>query len=88
MILLRQNFAVDAQHGQKATSSAITGFIIAGKDEEFTTATPVMIDEKTVCLSSGLVEKPLYVRYNWADYPMGNLYGVTGLPVAPFANDR
>lgn len=71
-----------------ATSSAITGFIIAGKDGEFTTATPVMIDEKTVSLSSGLVDKPLYVRYNWADYPMGNLYGVTGLPVAPFANDR
>lgn len=71
-----------------ATSSALTGFIIAGKDGRFTTATPVLVDDHTVRLSSGLVDKPLYVRYNWADYPAGNLYGTTGLPVAPFANDR
>ena len=25
------------------------------------------------------------VKYNWADYPDGNLRGITGLPVAPFA---
>ena len=72
----------------KPSSNALTGFIIAGKDGEFTTATPVMKDETTVTLSSPLVAKPEYVRYNWADYPCGNLYGTTGLPVAPFANDR
>lgn len=71
-----------------ASTSAMTGFIIAGKDGEFTTATPVKVDDRTVRLSSGLVDEPVYVRYNWADYPGGNLYGVTGLPVAPFANDR
>lgn len=72
----------------QATSSALTGFIIAGKDGRFTTATPVMVDDRTVRLSSTFVDRPMYVRYNWADYPMGNLYGTTGLPVAPFANDR
>ena len=25
------------------------------------------------------------VKYNWADYPDGNLRGITGLPVAPFS---
>ena len=72
----------------KPSSNALTGFIIAGKDGVFTTATPVMKDETTITLSSPFVAKPEYVRYNWADYPCGNLYGTTGLPVAPFANDR
>lgn len=71
-----------------ATSSAVTGFIIAGKDGRFTTATPTIVDNCTVKLSSPAVEKPEYVRYNWADYPCGNLYGISGLPVAPFANDK
>lgn len=71
-----------------ATSSAITGFIIAGKDGGWTTATPVQTDDRTLRLSAPSVEKPERVRYNWADYPCGNLYGGTGLPVAPFANDK
>ncbi len=72
----------------KATSSAVTGFIIAGKDGVFTTATPVLLDDVTLSVSARGVDRPAAVRYNWADYPGGNLYGVTGLPVAPFANDR
>lgn len=72
----------------KATSSAVTGFIIAGKDGVFTTATPVLLDDVTLSVSALGVDRPAAVRYNWADYPGGNLYGVTGLPVAPFANDR
>lgn len=72
----------------KATSVAVTGFIIAGEDGKFTTATPTIVDEYTLKLSSPLVAKPTIVRYNWADYPAGNLYGETGLPVAPFATDK
>lgn len=72
----------------KATSSAITGFIIAGADGVFTTATPVAIDDYTLKLSAPSISKPELVRYNWADYPIGNLYGLTGLPVVPFANDK
>lgn len=70
------------------TSLAITGFIIAGADGQFTTATPVLIDNRHIKLTSPIVEKPMFVRYNWADYPSGNLYGKTGLPVVPFANDK
>lgn len=72
----------------RPSSNAVTGFIIAGKDGHFTTATPEMEDEYTIRISSPFVPKPEYVRYNWADYPCGNLYGQTGLPVAPFANDK
>lgn len=69
-----------------STSSAMTGFIIAGKDGRYTTATPRRIDDRTIAVSAPTVKKPVNVRYNWADYPCGNLYGTTGLPVAPFRN--
>lgn len=69
-------------------TTAVTGFIISGKDGIFTTATPTIIDDRTISLSSHTVDKPEFVRYNWADYPCGNLYGTTGLPVAPFATDN
>jgi len=70
------------------TSSAITGFIIADKDGNFVTATPAMVNDHTIRLSALGVTSPVAVRYNWADFPGGNLYGATGLPVAPFANDK
>ena len=31
---------------------------------------------------------PVAVRYNWADNPDGNLYGLSGLPTAPFRTDN
>ena len=67
---------------------APTGFIIAGEDKKFTTATSVLVDDSTIRLSAQGIKSPEFVRYNWADYPCGNLYGSTGLPVAPFANDK
>lgn len=72
----------------KATSNAVTGFIIAGENGNFTTATADIVDDRTLKLSAPSVAKPAFIRYNWADYPGGNLYGSTGLPVAPFANDK
>ena len=47
-----------------------------------------MIDDKTIELKSVLVERPSVVRYNWADYPDGNLYGDNNFPVLPFATDK
>lgn len=69
-------------------TSAITGFIIAGKDGRFTTATPMREGDNRLRLSAPGVKAPVTVRYDWADFPGGNLRGTTGLPVAPFANDR
>ncbi len=70
-----------------ASSVAVTGFIIAGKDGEYHVAAGRLKDKRTVVLSSLKVAKPVSVRYNWADYPNGNLYGAQELPVAPFAKD-
>ena len=72
----------------KPKSCAISGFIIAGEDGNFTTATPEMIDKNIISLSAPGLNNPKYVKYNWADYPCGNLYGTSGLPVAPFADEK
>lgn len=69
------------------TSSAVTGFIISGTDGNFVPANAKIIDNRKIVISSPLISQPRHARYNWADYPNGNIYGETGLPVAPFSTD-
>ena len=42
----------------------------------------VKTDVRTIRITAG--GNIVAVRYNWADYPCGNLFGPTGLPVALF----
>lgn len=73
----------------KATGGAVTGFIIKDKDGTWAYANARLTSDRTIRLSSPLVQNPVAVRYNWADYPGGNLYGIeSGLPVLPFASDK
>lgn len=72
----------------KALGGVATGFIIGDKDGRWASANAKVIDDKTIRLSSLLIGKPTAVRYNWADYPGGNLYGSNNLPVLPFATDK
>lgn len=72
----------------KPTSTAVTGFIIGDKNGKFAYANARLEGDDTVVLSSPLIESPTVARYNWADYPGGNLYGPANLPVAPFATDK
>ena len=65
----------------------IKGFIIAGADHIFSPAT-VTIQKKEIIVESPDVPHPVAVRYNWADNPDGNLYGLSGLPTAPFRTDN
>ncbi|MDE5942540.1 MAG: 9-O-acetylesterase [Muribaculaceae bacterium] len=71
-----------------SASGVATGFIIGDGKGKFAYAKSVMKGDDTIELSSPLIERPSVARYNWADYPGGNLYGPTGLPVAPFATDK
>ncbi len=64
---------------------AVTGFIIGDKDGNWAYAHAEMQGDRVVRLSSSLIDKPVAARYNWADYPGGNLYGANSLPVLPFA---
>lgn len=71
----------------KAVGGVATGFIIGDNEGNWAYANTEIKDDKTISLSSPLIDRPVAVRYNWADYPGGNLYGPNNLPVLPFATD-
>lgn len=72
----------------KAVGGVATGFIIGDRTGRWVSGCSKMIDDKTICISSPLIADPVAVRYDWADYPGGNLYGANNLPVLPFATDK
>lgn len=73
----------------KGTANALTGFIIGDADGNWAYARTEQTSPTTVLLSSPLVTTPVAARYNWADYPSGNLYSTAApLPVPPFATDK
>lgn len=65
----------------------LKGFIIAGTDHVFYSA-DAFIEGNDVIVSAPQVTCPAAVRYGWADYPVCNLYGKSGLPVSPFRTDK
>lgn len=64
----------------------LTGFTIAGEDRKFVNADAVIQDDKII-VSSPKVEKPVAVRFGWANYPVVNLWNKEGLPATPFRTD-
>lgn len=64
--------------GEKAA-----GFEIAGADKEFKPA-DAEIKENIIILSSKEVEEALYARYCWTNYGEVSVFGINGLPLAPF----
>src|SRR5271157_2633491 len=70
-----------AVHGQ-----SLTGFEIAGQDQQFFPA-EAKIEGNEVVLSSSRVAKPVAARYAWANDPKCNLYNKVGLPAPPFRSD-
>lgn len=62
------------------------GFAVSGADGRWSWADAV-VDGDTVTVASASVPKPAKVRYAWANNPVANLYGASGLPVAPFRTD-
>jgi sialate O-acetylesterase len=64
----------------------LTGFAVAGEDKKFVWA-EAKIEGDTVVVSAPGVEKPVAVRYAWADNPDCNLYNGAGLPASPFRTD-
>lgn len=68
----------------------IEGFEVAGEDKVFHPAKVVGIDDQKayVILSSPEVVAPLYVRYCFHDFQLGNMCGADFLPLVPFRSDR
>lgn len=72
--------------GLEAKGGELTGFTIAGKDENFHPAQAVIVGN-TVVVKSPDVPHPVAVRYGWLNYPVVNLYNKDGLPASPFRTD-
>ncbi|HYF51317.1 MAG TPA: sialate O-acetylesterase [Planctomycetota bacterium] len=67
---------------------ALKWFAIAGEDQKYVWA-KAEIDGDSVLVSAEGVEKPVAVRYAWADNPAGcNLFNKEGLPASPFRTDN
>jgi sialate O-acetylesterase len=72
--------------GLVAKGDKLQGFTIAGPDRNFVNADATIQDDKVVVWSPK-VEKPVAVRYGWANYPVVNLWNKDGLPASPFRTD-
>jgi sialate O-acetylesterase len=68
-------------HGPK-----LTGFVIAGEDQQFFPA-EAKLEGDEVVLSSPHVAKPVAARYAWENDPKCSLYNKVGLPAPPFRTD-
>jgi sialate O-acetylesterase len=64
----------------------LTGFVIAGADQNFIPA-DAKIDGDGIVVSSAQVASPVAVRYDWSNVCDGNLYNKDGLPAPPFRTD-
>ncbi len=63
------------------------GFAIAGSDQKFVWASARIVDEDTIEVWSDSVDKPVAVRYAWANNPDCNVFSREGLPATPFRTD-
>ena len=63
------------------------GFAVCGEDKVWHWAKGKIQGGDKVEVSSDQVEKPIAVRYAWADNPVCNLASQAGLPVTPFRTD-
>jgi sialate O-acetylesterase len=72
--------------GLEVRGEALKGFTIAGEDKQFHEAKAEIKGDQIV-VSSDKVEKPVAVRYGWANFPVVNLWNKDGLPASPFRTD-
>jgi sialate O-acetylesterase len=63
------------------------GFAICGEDKVWHWAKGKVLPGDRIEVTSDKVEKPIAVRYAWADNPVCNLFSKDGLPVTPFRSD-
>ena len=73
--------------GLVARNGTLTGFSIAGADQQFVWA-DAKIAGNTVIVSNPSIKQPIAVRYAWADNPDASLYNKENLPASPFRTDN
>jgi sialate O-acetylesterase len=70
-----------------APADQLTGFQICGADGVFYPAEGSLKGDQ-VSLRSSSVPSPTAARYAWENFPLGNLFGGSGLPAEPFRTDK
>ena len=76
----------DFAQGLACRDERLASFAVAGADKMFRSA-DARIDGETVVVSSDRVDKPVAVRYGWANNPHCRLVNAADLPAAPFKTD-
>ena len=71
----------------KKPSDKLSGFGVAGDNQEFVWADAVIEGDKVI-ISSDKVSGPVAVRYGFSNSPVCNLYNKEGLPASPFRTDN
>ncbi|HEY3379355.1 MAG TPA: sialate O-acetylesterase [Armatimonadota bacterium] len=67
-------------------NAKLKGFAIAGSDRQFLWA-QAKIDGESVVVWNDALQRPVAVRYAWADNPECNFFNANGLPASPFRTD-
>lgn len=70
--------------GLVSKGEKLTGFAMAGSDGIFHWADAVIQNKNCIILSSAKVDRPVVIRYAWADNPIGNLCNREGFPAGTF----
>jgi sialate O-acetylesterase len=77
----------DAPGGLVLKGSEVRELSIAGEDKVFYPA-KVRIEGGDLIVFAAAVKKPVAVRYEFDNSSIGNIFGKTGLPLAPFRTDE
>lgn len=72
--------------GLEARGGPLKGFAICGEDRKWVWAEARIVGD-TVEVWHPRVQRPVAVRYGWADCPVVNLWNKDGLPASPFRTD-
>lgn len=73
--------------GLKAGKQGLTGFEVAGIDQQFHPADAVLAGNE-VLVKSAAVKKPMAVRYAWSNTATASLFNKEGLPASSFRSDN
>lgn len=63
------------------------GFIVKDAEGAWSLGYGRQIASDTIVVVSDNAASPVEIRFNWADYPEGQIYGMSGLPLVPFSSE-
>jgi sialate O-acetylesterase len=72
--------------GLDARYGALAGFTVAGEDRRFYNAQAEVKGDRVVVWSDK-VDRPVAVRFGWANCPLVDFWNKDGLPASPFRTD-